>query len=105
MNQTDTEPSWADRYEAMRRNRGEAARQITEEHFEDMLGVLPPANWTNNGVLESFMVDEAETEDLYTWCACLTEDDRETFWEMVAPSDSTPSEIMAKIYTAQRLAA
>jgi hypothetical protein len=33
---------------------GRAARQITEDRFDDMLGVLPPANWTRGDNFEVF---------------------------------------------------
>ena len=93
---------WAERYEAMRRNRGELARQITEDRFEDMLGVLPPANWTRGDNFECFMVDECQTADLFTWCAWLETDGQESFWEMIAPRSSTPEEIHLRIVIGQR---
>ena len=105
MNQTDTGPNWADRYEAMRRNRGEPAQEIDEERFDYLLCVLPPAHWTRGREFSCFMVDECQTADLFTWCARLTENDLDTYWEMIAPENSTPAEILAKVYTAQRLAA
>ena len=100
MNQTDT--SWADRYEAMRRNRGEPARQIDEERFDYLLCVLPPKHWTRSREFSCFMVDECQTADLFTWCARLTEDDQDTYWEMIAPADSTINEIHLEIVMARR---
>jgi hypothetical protein len=105
MSQTDTAPNWAERYETMRRNRGEPAQQIDEERFDYLLCVLPPAHWTRGREFSCFMVDECQTADLFTWCARLTENDLDTFWELIAPENSTPSEILSKVYTAQRLAA
>jgi hypothetical protein len=96
---------WAQRYEDMRRNRGEPAREIDEDRFYEMLEVLPPANWSRLNGFECFMVDECQTLDLYTWCARITENGHESFWEMIAPEDSTPSEILAKVCTAQRVSA
>jgi hypothetical protein len=52
------------------------------------------------------MVDECQTADLFTWCAYDTDDQgRVTYWEMIAPEDSTPQEILCKVVTAQRQAA
>lgn len=90
-----------ERYAAMRRNRGEAPHEISEDRFWYLLEVLPPADWTRGRSFECFRVIECETDDLYTWAARL--DGR--YWEMVAPQDSTPAELLAKIYTAAREAA
>jgi hypothetical protein len=92
---------WAQRYEDMRRNRGEPAREIDEDRFYEMLEVLPPAKWSRLKGFECFMVIEAQTEDLYTWCARITENGRESFWEMIAPGDSTINEIHLKISIAR----
>ena len=90
----------AARYEAMRQNRGEAPHEIDEERFFYLLEVLPPADWTRGQAFECFRVIECETADLYTWAA--RHDGR--FWEMVAPKDSTPAELLAKVCTAERMA-
>jgi hypothetical protein len=88
------------RYEAMRQNRGEAPHEIDRARFFYLLEVLPPADWTRGKGFECFRVIECETADLYTWAARL----EGRFWQMVAPRNSTPSEIMAKVITAERVA-
>jgi hypothetical protein len=91
------------RFELMRRNNGEPPREIDAERYDYLLCVLPPANWTRGkGNFSCFMVDECQTAKLYTWCARL---DDGTHWEMIAPEDSTPSELLAKIETARRVSA
>ena len=101
MNQTDTAPDWDERFNAMRRNRGEPARQIDEERFDYLLGVLPPAKWTRWKGFECFRVDECQTADLFTWCARITENGHNLYWEMIAPADSTVNEIHLKISIAR----
>jgi hypothetical protein len=91
----------AARYEAMRQNNGEPAHQITREKFFDLLEVLPPAKWTRRHDTESFMVVECETANLYTWCARLGTGDDATYWQMVAPNDSTHSDILRNVALVQ----
>ena len=88
---------WDQRYKDMRKNRGEPAREIDEARFYEMLEVLPPANWTRLKGFDCFMVDECQTDDLYTWCARMTEGGRDRYWEMISPRDSTVNEIHLKI--------
>jgi hypothetical protein len=87
----------AARYEAMRRNNGEPARQITRDRFWHLLEVLPPAHWTRRADTESFMVIECETANLYTWCARVGNDDEATYWEMIAPQDCTHWDILRAV--------
>lgn len=98
---------WAARYEAMRRNGGEIARPITEERWDEMLGVMPPANWRHEqneeGIsFECFMVNEPHTQDLYTWCAWLEVEGKESFWEMIAPSSCKIDDIYRRVKIGQR---
>jgi hypothetical protein len=87
------------RFELMRKNNGEPPREIDAERYDYLLCVLPPARWTRgNGDFSCFMVDECQTADLYTWC--VREEGRH--WEMIAPMNSTPAELLAKIETAKR---
>lgn len=88
------------RFELMRKNGGEMPHKIDADRYDYLLCVLPPANWTKG--LEGFscfMVDECQTLDLYTWVVRY----EGQHWEMIAPKDSTPSELLAKIETAKRL--
>ena len=88
------------RYELMRRNNGEPPREIDADRYDELLCVLPPANWTRGkGDFSCFMVDECQTANLYTWAVR----DNGRYWEMIAPEDSTPAELLAKIETAKRL--
>lgn len=96
-------PDLMQRYEDMRTNRGEPAREIDEARYYELLEILPPANWTRGKGFSCFMVDECQTADLFTWCAYDTNDaGRVTYWEMIAPRNSTPQEILCKVITAQR---
>ena len=91
------------RYEAMRENRGEDPHEIDEERFFYLLEVLPPADWTRSDFFECFRVIECQTADLYTWAARHGKGDKARFWEMVAPRSSTPSELLVKVITAERV--
>jgi hypothetical protein len=91
------------RYEAMRENRGEDPHEIDEERFFYLLEVLPPANWSRGDFFECFRVIECQTADLYTWAARMGKGEAARFWEMVAPRNSTPAELMAKVITAERV--
>jgi hypothetical protein len=78
------------RYEAMRKNGGEPAHQITRERFWDMLEVLPPEKWERRDGTESFMISEAQTNDLHSFYARV----RETYWEMILPRNSSHADVM-----------
>jgi hypothetical protein len=79
-----------DRYEEMRRNNGEAPKEIDRDRFWYLLEVLPPAKWTRREGSESFMVIECETANLYTWCARIGE----RYYEMIAPNDCNHYDIL-----------
>jgi hypothetical protein len=87
----------AARYERMRANNGEPARQITRDRFWHLLEVLPPAHWTRRVDAETFMVIECETANLHTWAARIGSGDEATYWEMIAPNDSTHSDILRNV--------
>lgn len=87
------------RYDAMAANNGEPAHEIDARRFWYLLEVLPPADWTRGDDFECFRVIEAQTGNLYTWAARL--DGRH--YEMIAPGNATPGEILAKVYTCQRV--
>ena len=91
------------RFEAMRQNRGEDPHEIDEERFFYLLEVLPPADWTRGELFECFRVIECQTADLYTWAARLGTKAGARYWELIAPGNSTPAEIMAKVITAERV--
>ena len=78
------------RYEAMRRNRGEAPRRIDESRFLDMLEVLFPADWHRVGDTESFRVPECQTDDLYTFCARIGSQ----HYELIAPNGTPHPQII-----------
>lgn len=90
----------SDYYEQLRANGGEAPRLIDAERFFYWLEVLPPLDWTRGRDFECFRVSECVTGNLYTWAARLDGQ----HWEMIAPGDSTPAELLVKIYHAQRTA-
>jgi hypothetical protein len=79
-----------DRYEEMRRNNGEAPKEIDRDRFWYLLEVLPPAKWTRREGSESFMVIECETANLYTRCARIGE----RYYEMIAPNDCNHYDIL-----------
>lgn len=87
----------AARYERMRANNGEPARQIDRERFFDLLEVLPPLHWTRRNDTESFMMMERQTANLYTWCARVGNGDDATYWEMIAPQDCTHWDILRAV--------
>ena len=90
-----------DRFDLMRLNNGEPPHEIDAERYDYLLCVLPPANWTRGkGDFSCFMVDECQTANLYTWAVR----DEGRHWELIAPADSTVSEILCKIETAKRQA-
>ena len=86
-------------YENLRTNRGDIPHRVDEARFWEMLEVLPPADWTRGDNFECFRVIEAQTADLYTWLMRLGAE----YWEMIAPIDSAPYELGARIETARRL--
>jgi len=88
------------RYELMRKNNGEPAKQINSDQFEFLLCVLPPANWTHSDNIESFMVDECQTANLYTWVVRVNSE----YWEMIAPKNSTVKDLLEKIEAATQTA-
>ena len=92
----------AEYWEALRRNEGDTPHRINEERFFDMLGVLPPSNWHRGQHFECFMVPECQTANLYTWCVRLGKRDNPEFWEMIAPKDFMPGNLLARIETAMR---
>jgi len=91
------------RYEAMRQNRGEAPHVIDRERFFYLLEVLPPADWTRGEGFECFRVIECQTADLYTWAARMGKGEAAKYWELVAPRNSTPAEILVKVISAERV--
>lgn len=46
----------------------EPFEEITEEHFDDMLGCLPPRRWTNINNGFYFFMSECYSADLYLCC-------------------------------------
>ena len=84
-------------WETLRRNNGDTPHRIDSARFFDMLKVLTPANWHTWQHFECFMVPECQTANLYTWCARLGKRDNPTFWEMIAPEDATPEQLLARI--------
>ena len=93
-------------WEALRANRGDTPRQVSEARFWEMLEVLPPEDWIRGERFECFRVIEAQTADLYTWMVALggAGHDGAEYWEMIAPRSMTPAGLAARIETARRLA-
>lgn len=90
-------------WEALRTNRGDTPRQVTEARFWEMLEVLPPEDWTRGDRFECFRVIEAQTADLYTWMVALGRagHDGAEYWEMIAPRSMTPADLAARIDAAR----
>lgn len=86
------------RYEAMRINRGEPPKEITRQRFWELLEVLPPADWMQDGSTESFRVIECQTDDLYTWCARVGD----RYFEMIAPKKTTHAQIIKLVMEAAK---
>ena len=89
-----------DRFDLMRLNKGEPPHEIDADRYDYLLCVLPPVNWTQGRKgFSCFMVDECQTANLYTWVVRY----EGRHWEMIAPEDSTPSELLAGIEIVKRL--
>ncbi len=90
-------------WEALRANRGDIPRQVSEARFWEMLEVLPPEDWTRGDRFECFRVIEAQTADLYTWMVALggAGHDGAEYWEMIAPRASKPADLAARIDAAR----
>ena len=94
-------------WENLRANDGDIPQRIDRARFWDLLEVLMPADWRREPQFECFRVIECQTADLYTWCVRLGREDSEEceYWMMIAPRRFSPSQLLARIETAQRLEA
>lgn len=81
------------RYELMKINGGEPAKEVTQDRFWYLLEVLYPENWHRSEYFECFMVSECITSDLHTWCARLDDAGESRYFELVTTCKSTPDDI------------
>lgn len=91
-------------WENLRANDGDIPHQIDKDRFWYLLEVLFPADWTRGHHMECFRVPECQTSNLYTWCVRLGVEPDCEYWEMIAPQDFTPANLLARIETARRVA-
>ena len=71
--------------------------RITEDRWDELLNVLPPAKWTDR----KFFVSECITDDLYTCCCRLRRPDGSwSYFEMVESITATEQHICDRVWTA-----
>ena len=72
--------------------------RITEERWDELLNVLPPARWTAH----KFFVSECITDDLYTCCFRIRQPDGSWhYYEMVESISCNEEQIWQRIRTAE----
>ena len=74
--------------------------RITEERWDELLNVLPPARWT----ARKFFVSEPITDDLYTCCfrSRQIDDGSWFYYEMVESISATEEQIWQRVLAAEK---
>ena len=91
------------RFEAMRRNNGEAAHRITRERFWELLEVMWPRRWDRvDPNFEFFSMTELwcageSGAGLYTFCVRYNDGAHDNYFEMISPGDASVSELRLKV--------
>ena len=74
------------------------AKEVDEDHYWDMLGVLPPCRWHNYRGIELFYVSERITGNIVSWIAGLNG----KYYKFAHYASATDEELAAKVLEAAK---